>query len=66
MNEETQIKLLTLPQVAKLLQISESFAYRLAQNGEIPAVRMGRAVRVRPVDLQRYIERRAQSSQFVQ
>jgi excisionase family DNA binding protein len=66
MNEDTPMKLLTLPQVAKLLQISESFAYRLAQNGEIPAVRMGRSVRVRPVDLERYIEKRVDSSQFVQ
>jgi excisionase family DNA binding protein len=48
--------LLTAEQVAERLQISQSFAYTLMSRGEIPTVRMGRSVRVRPQDLEKYIE----------
>jgi excisionase family DNA binding protein len=48
--------LLTAEQVAEILQISRSFAYALMRRGEIPTVRMGRSVRVRPQDLEKYIE----------
>jgi excisionase family DNA binding protein len=45
-------------QVAEILHISRSFAYLLMKRGEIPTVRMGNAVRVRPEDLERYIHER--------
>jgi putative molybdopterin biosynthesis protein len=48
--------LLTAEQVAERLQISQSFAYTLMSRGEIPTVRLGRSVRVRPQDLEKYIE----------
>ena len=48
--------LLTCTDVADRLQISRSFAYTLMQKGKIPTVRLGRAVRVRPQDLEGYIE----------
>jgi excisionase family DNA binding protein len=41
-------------QVAELLQISESQAYTLMRE-EIPVVRLGRSVRVRTEDLEKYI-----------
>ena len=41
--------------VAKILNISRSKAYLLIQSGEITAVHIGAAVRVRPSDLQKYI-----------
>ncbi len=41
--------------VAKILNVSRSFAFQLMQRGEIPTVRLGRAVRVRPSDLERFI-----------
>ena len=49
-------RLLTGAEVARILQISKPYAYRLMQRGEVTTVRIGRCVRVRPEDLQRYIE----------
>ena len=42
--------------VARILNISRSFAFSLMKRGEIPTVRLGYAVRVRPEDLRLYIE----------
>ena len=55
--EETILQsLLTATEVAEILNISKSMAYRLMQTREIPAVCIGSAKRVRPVDLRVYIE----------
>jgi len=48
-------KLLKGSEVARLLNISRSFAYLLMQSGNIPVVRVGHSVRVRPSDLRNYI-----------
>jgi excisionase family DNA binding protein len=48
--------LLTATDVARELNVSRSFAYQLLQRGTIPVVRLGRAVRVRPQDLDAFIE----------
>lgn len=42
-------------EVAQTLGISRSFAYLLMRRGDIITVRVGRSVRVRPQDLERYI-----------
>jgi excisionase family DNA binding protein len=57
MNEiEVIPKLLKLPQVAEILQVSRTQAYRLAATGELPSVRFGvQTVRVRLDDLQKFI-----------
>ena len=47
--------LLTGSDVARILKVSRSFAYILMRRGEIPTVRMGSAVRVRPENLEEYI-----------
>jgi excisionase family DNA binding protein len=44
MNEKVQ--LLTVRQAADLLQLSAPFVYGLISKGQLPAVRLGRAVRV--------------------
>jgi excisionase family DNA binding protein len=50
-------QLLKIEQVATILQISRTSAYRLAQTGELPAVRFGGGtVRVRLDDLTAFIE----------
>jgi excisionase family DNA binding protein len=49
-------RLLKPNEVADFLNISRSFAYQLLQSGEIPVVRLGKACRVRPKDLQAYVE----------
>jgi excisionase family DNA binding protein len=48
------MELLTGRDVAKVLKVSESIAYQLMRT-EIPCVRLGRSVRVRPQDLEEYI-----------
>ncbi len=50
-------QLLKVAEVAHLLNISIPMAYRLVQRNEIPAVRIHTAVRVKPSDLQAYIDR---------
>lgn len=47
--------LLTATEVAQLLRVSTSFAYRLMRQGNIPTVRLGRSVRVRSSDLESFI-----------
>lgn len=43
-------------QVAEALGVSKSYAYSIMRRGEIAVVRMGRAVRVRPQDLEDFIK----------
>ncbi len=49
-------KLLRGDDVAEILNVSRAFAYRLMAQGEIPTVRLGRSVRVRPNDLDQFLE----------
>jgi excisionase family DNA binding protein len=48
-------RLLTLREVADVLQVSRTHAYRLAQSGELRSVRFGSCVRVRKVDLETFV-----------
>jgi excisionase family DNA binding protein len=48
-------RLLTADEVAEKLSIGLSTAYRLLQRGDLPSVRIGRWVRVRPEDLRRFV-----------
>lgn len=49
-------RLLKIAEVAKVLQISRTSAYRLAATGQLPAVRFsGATVRIRPEDLEKFI-----------
>lgn len=53
---DKRLRLLRASDVAKTLNISLALAYRLLQTGELPCVRIGTAVRVRPEDLDAYID----------
>ncbi len=53
--------LLRVEEAAKLLRLSRAKAYTMAQRGEIPVVRLGRAVRVPAAALQRWIEAKTES-----
>ena len=44
MDDETL--LLTVPEAAKMLRIGRNLAYELVARGELPAVRLGRAIRI--------------------
>jgi excisionase family DNA binding protein len=50
-------KLLKAVDIARILNISKALAYRLIQQGEIPAVRINHAVRVKPSDLEEFVNR---------
>lgn len=54
MDHEREI--MTISQVAEYLQISEMTTYKLVQNREIPAFKIGRHWRVKKEDLSEYIE----------
>jgi excisionase family DNA binding protein len=61
MNEKTtqvsvEMKLLRATEVAQILNVSRAFAYRLMQQGRIRTVVIAKTRRVRPADLQDFIE----------
>lgn len=47
---------LKVPEVAQTLRISRSRAYELVADGEVPSVRIGRSLRVRRKELDRWLE----------
>ncbi|BBL79468.1 excisionase [Rubrobacter xylanophilus] len=53
---ERQHEWLKVPEVAEVLRIARSRAYELVASGEIPAVRIGRSVRVSRKELDRWVE----------
>ena len=60
MNEKTtpsytEESLLRAPEVAKILNVSRAFAYRLMQQGKIRTVFIAKTRRVRPADLRDFI-----------
>jgi excisionase family DNA binding protein len=54
-------QLLTAREVAELLHVSKAQAYRLIQLGKLKSVRFGRIVRVKPEDLEAFIQRNTYS-----
>jgi putative molybdopterin biosynthesis protein len=56
MKEEiVEEELLTPAEVAEILKVSNASAYNILKRGEIPIVRIGKMVRVRRKDLEKYI-----------
>ena len=47
--------LLKVNEVADALSLGKSKAYELVASGEIPSIRIGRAVRVRPEDVRQWL-----------
>ena len=47
---------LKVPEIAEELRIARSRAYELVANGTIPAVKIGRSVRVSRKELERWLE----------
>ncbi|WP_431801925.1 helix-turn-helix domain-containing protein [Halobacillus andaensis] len=57
-----QRDIMTISQVAEYLQLSEMTTYKLAQDGQIPAFKIGSHWRVKYSDLHDYIETLKQTS----
>lgn len=55
--QEGQDHLLTVPDVAELLNVPTGYAYELARRGGIPTVRFGKYVRVSLCDLRKWAAR---------
>jgi excisionase family DNA binding protein len=45
-------------EIARRLRVSNMTVYRLVRSGQLPAVRVGRGIRVREDDVRRYLEQR--------
>jgi excisionase family DNA binding protein len=54
---KNKVRLFNAGDVAEILKISRQEVYKLIQIGNIRAVRIGKSVRVRPQDLDKFIER---------
>lgn len=52
------VGLFTVAEVATTLRVSTMTVYRLIKAGELPALRIGKSYRVRPVDLDRFLAAR--------
>jgi excisionase family DNA binding protein len=55
-------KLLRGGEVAKILDVSKAYAYRLMATGQIPIIKLGRSVRVRQEDLEAFINNNVSNS----
>jgi excisionase family DNA binding protein len=55
-------RFLTVAEVADLLRVSNMTVYRLIQQGELPAVRVGRSYRLRSEDVDAFLSAQYQSA----
>ncbi len=58
--EKTLPRLLNAQDVAAALNMGLSTVYMLVERGELSSIRIGRSVRIRPEDLEKFIESKAQ------
>lgn len=52
------MKLLTIPQAAKILQVGETELYRMAKRGDVPCVAIGRRRRIPELELHAWLQHR--------
>jgi excisionase family DNA binding protein len=53
-----EARFVTVNEVAQLMRVSKMTVYRIINQGEIPAVRIGRGYRIREEDVHRYLDSR--------
>lgn len=53
----SEVKFLTIAEVAAMMRVSKMTVYRIVHNGDLPAVRVGRSFRVTEKDVTEYIQR---------
>ena len=51
----SEVKFLTIAEVASVMRVSKMTVYRLVHGGELPAVRVGRSFRVSEEDVNEYL-----------
>jgi excisionase family DNA binding protein len=52
----SEVRFLTVAEVAKVMRVSKMTVYRLVHSGELPAVRVGRSFRVPETAVNEYLE----------
>jgi len=52
----SEVRFLTVAEVAKVMRVSKMTVYRLVHSGELPAVRVGRSFRVPETSVNDYLE----------
>lgn len=55
--DKSDVKFLTIAEVAAMMRVSKMTVYRLVHNGELPAVRVGRSFRVTEADVDEYLRK---------
>jgi excisionase family DNA binding protein len=53
-----EARFVTVNEVAQLMRVSKMTVYRLINQGDLPAVRIGRGYRIREEDVHRYLDSR--------
>ncbi|WP_258236641.1 helix-turn-helix domain-containing protein [Nocardioides campestrisoli] len=53
----SEVKFLTIAEVAAMMRVSKMTVYRLVHNGDLPAVRVGRSFRVTEGDVDEYLRK---------
>ena len=53
----SEVKFLTIAEVATMMRVSKMTVYRLVHGGELPAVRVGRSFRVVEQDVHDYLRK---------
>jgi excisionase family DNA binding protein len=53
-----EARFVTVTEVASLMRVSKMTVYRLIKQGDLPAVRIGRGIRIREEDVHRYLDSR--------
>jgi len=61
MRQENGQEFISLVELQEILGIGRTKAYELVTSGELPAIRVGRAIRVRLADLNHWAERQSYS-----
>jgi excisionase family DNA binding protein len=56
----TSVNLLTIQEAAQLLKVKPRWLYKMAREGALPSVRLGRQVRIEEAALLRWIEERSE------
>lgn len=51
----SEVKFLTIAEVASVMRVSKMTVYRLVHGGDLPAVRVGRSFRVSEQDVNEYL-----------
>jgi excisionase family DNA binding protein len=64
--EKTLSRLLNAQEVAAALNMGLSTVYMLVERGELSSIRIGRSVRIRLEDLEKFIESKAQTQAAIE